>query len=190
MSIAPEALCQDCVYSAAGLIEQQYPGIWEQPLVNGNFTVGGFLNETCSNETFAVIDETNNTVTLPESVFPAAENSTYAYGITYFNGTYEPSEDVEQPPALPFANVAAAPISNGTETTTSAAPSSTESGAATSATSAASSAAEVTSSAAEATESASEAVAEATGSAAEAVPSGPVQQRDVTAAKRRWIGQQ
>lgn len=167
--IPPSALCQDCVYSAAGLIEQQYPGIWSQPLVNGNFTVGGFLNETCANETFPVIDSQNNTITLPESVFPSAENSTYPYGIVYFNGTYTPEEDVEQPPALPFANVAAAPLSNETET-------STVSSTATSATALASSTTPATASISSAVSSA-------------AASSAAVQQRDVTAAKRRWVGQ-
>lgn len=183
--IPPSALCQDCIYSAAGLIEQQYPAIWSQPLVNGNFTVGGYLNETCSNETFPVIDSQNNTITLPETVFPSAEDSTYPYGIEYFNGTYSPGDDVEQPPALPFANVAPAPISNGTDTpeSNSTVPASTT----TSSTS--SSAVPMTSSAASITSGVESGVESSVASVTAAATEAPVQQRDVTAAKRRWVGQ-
>jgi hypothetical protein len=177
--IPPSALCQDCIYSAAGLIEQQYPGIWSQPLVNGHFNVSGYLNETCSNETFPVIDTINNTITLPDSVYPSAENSTYAYGINYTNGTtngtYTPSEDIQQPPALPFASVSAAPI-NGTSASTSA----------TSTTSAQTTLASSTTAAS--ASSVTNAITSVASAAASAT-SAPAK-RDVTAAKRRWVGQQ
>lgn len=222
--IPQSALCQDCIYSAAGLIEQQYPGLWSQPLVNGNFTVGGYLNETCSNETFPVIDEESNTITLPASVYPSAENSTYPYGINYTNGTtngtYTPSEDVQQPPALPFANAPAAPI-NGTSTpvestsasssasatsSSSGVPASSSAAAATSAASSAvSSATSAASSAASAAVSSAQGIPSAVASAAGSITSNVAEsftaglpplssaaaaKRDVTAAKRRWVGQQ
>lgn len=207
--IPPSALCQDCVYSAAGLIEQQYPGIWLQPLVNGKFNVSGYLNETCSNETFPVIDEETNTITLPESVYPSVENSTYPYGINYTNGTtngsYTPSEDVQQPPALPFANVAAAPI-NGTSTPVESSSASSSASVTSSASSgpAMSSAAAVTSVASSAVSSAQAIPSAVTASAGSIVSdvaasftaglppatSAAAAKRDVTAAKRRWVGQQ
>jgi hypothetical protein len=109
--IPPSALCQDCIYAGAGLIEQQYPGIWNETIGSGNFTVGGFLNQTCVNETFPEIDrEMNSTITLPEAVYPSAENSTYAYPIMYMNATsmtnetYTPGPDVKQAPSIPFLN--------------------------------------------------------------------------------------
>lgn len=191
--IPPSALCQDCVYSAAGLIEQTYPGIWDQPLVNGKFNVSGYLNGTCSNETFPVIDEESNTITLPETVYPAVENSTYPYAIDYTNGTtngtYTPAEDVKQPPALPFADFPAAPL-NGTSNSTESATSS-----ASAASAPVTSTVENVSSVTEAASSATGIVATATNAATSAISSAvassaPAQKRDVTAAKRRWVGQQ
>jgi hypothetical protein len=186
--IPPTALCQDCIYAGAGLIEQQYPGIWNET-ITGNFTIGGFLNSTCVNETFPEIDmESNNTITLPETVYPSAENSTYAYPIMYTNGTtnetYTPSETVQQPPAIPFLNFPAAEIEGNSTTTatssmTSAEATSTSSGIAASVSSATNSA----------VASATAPVASAVSSASSAVPAAPTK-RDVTAAKRRWVGQQ
>ena len=194
--IPQSALCQDCVYSAAGLIEQQYPGIWSQPLVNGQFNVSGYLNETCSNETFPVIDMQNNTITLPSTVYPAAENSTYAYGINYtngtMNGTYTPSEDVEQPPALPFANIEAASINGTSSAVESASTTMAASTMASSTMAAATSSADMPllsmiSSALEA--SATAPLVSVIESAIASATAAPVK-RDVTAAKRRWVGQQ
>ena len=184
--LPPTALCQDCIYAGAGLIEQQYPGIWNET-ITGNFTIGGFLNSTCVNETFPEIDmESNNTITLPETVYPSAENSTYAYPIMYMNGTtnetYTPSETVQQPPSIPFLNFPPADVEGGvpapTAVTSLTGPEATSS-----------EVAPVTS----VTDMASSAVASATSpvvSAAPAASSAAPAKRDVTAAKRRWVGQQ
>jgi hypothetical protein len=194
MEIPQTALCQDCIYAGAGLIEQQYPGIWNQTIGSGNFTVGGYLNQTCVNETFPEIDrEMNNTITLPESIFPSAENSTYAYPIMYSNGTYTPEVDmIQQAPTLPFVNVAPAAVEQGAAPTASA----VTSLAGPSATPVSMSAMTMTTAAAPVASSLSAALPSMdlpsiASSLSAALPSvsAPVK-RDVTAAKRRWVGQQ
>jgi hypothetical protein len=190
-TIPPSALCQDCIYAGAGLIEQQYPGIWNETIGSGNFTVGSFLNSTCVNETFPEIDrEMNSTITLPEAVYPSAENSTYAYPIMYMNATsmtnetYTPGPDVKQAPSIPFLNFPPQDVEGGEP-------------AATAETSAMGPEATSTSSSSGVVASASSAIATATApvvsaassAASVAAPAQPTK-RDVTAAKRRWVGQQ
>jgi len=190
--LPPSALCQDCIYAGAGLIEQQYPGIWNETIGSGNFTVGGFLNQTCVNETFPEIDrDMNNTITLPEAVYPSAENSTYAYPIMYMNATsmtnetFTPGSDVHQPPSIPFINYAPQDIegdeSAATASTSVMGPESTSASSSTSGVAASASSAIAT-----ATAPVVSAASSAGSAAAEAQPT----KRDVTAAKRRWVGQQ
>ena len=187
--IPPSALCQDCIYAGAGLIEQQYPGIWNET-IGSNFTVGGFLNQTCVNETFPEIDrEMNNTITLPEAVYPSAENSTYAYPIMYMNATsmtnetYTPSPDAPQPPSIPFLNFPPQ-MANSTM-----APEATSASSSATAAEATSSTSGVAASVSSAIETATAPVVSAVSAGSSAAPAAPTK-RDVTAAKRRWVGQQ
>jgi len=191
--IPPSALCQDCIYAGAGLIEQQYPGIWNETIGSGNFTVGGFLNETCVNSTFPEIDrEMNPTITLPEAVYPSAENSTYAYPIMYMNATsmmnetYTPGSDVKQAPSIPFLNFPPQDVEGGepasTANTSAIGPQATSSSTATSS--------GVAASASSAMASVTAPVVSAASSAASVAAPAQATKRDVTAAKRRWVGQQ
>jgi hypothetical protein len=191
--IPATALCQDCIYAGAGLIEQQYPGIWNHTIGSGNFTVGGFLNQTCVNSTFPEIDrEMNSTITLPEAVYPSAENSTYAYPIMYMNATsmmnetYTPGPDVKQAPSIPFLNFPPQDVEGGepasTANTSAMGPEATSSSTATSS--------GVVASASSAMASVTAPVVSAASSAASVATPAQATKRDVTAAKRRWVGQQ
>lgn len=188
--IPPSALCQDCIYAGAGLIEQQYPGLWNETIGSGNFTVSSYLNETCVNSTFPEIDrEMNSTITLPEAVYPSAENSTYAYPIMYMNATsmsnetFTPGPDVKQPPSIPFLNFPPQDIEGGlpaaTAETSAMGPEATST----------SSSSGVAASVSSAIETATAPVVSAVSSASSVAPAAPTK-RDVTAAKRRWVGQQ
>jgi hypothetical protein len=197
--IPPSALCQDCIYAGAGLIEQQYPGIWNHTIGSGSFNVSGFLNQTCMNETFPEIDrsmnstdgsEGNNTITLPDAIFPSAENSTYPYPIVFANGTYSPNVTlIQQAPALPFVNLAPAAVEEGAAPTATAYTSLMGPSASASATSMTSAAAASVTSAAGPSLSSAAALPSLSSAASAAASAAPVK-RDVTAAKRRWVGQQ
>ena len=133
----------------------------------------------------------NNTITLPEAVYPSAENSTYAYPIMYMNATsmtnetYTPSPDAPQPPSIPFLNFPPQMAGNST-TMTPEATSASSSATVPEATSSTSGAAASVSSA---IETATAPVVSAVSAASSAAPAAPTK-RDVTAAKRRWVGQQ
>jgi hypothetical protein len=182
--IPATALCQDCIYAGAGLIEQQYPGIWNHTIGSGNFTVGGFLNQTCVNETFPEIDrEMNNTITLPDAIFPSAENSTYPYPIIYSNGTYTPNTNTtQQAPTLPFVNLPPMDVEGGMPAPSAVNPDLAPSASATESMSMPSM---------PAVSGASSVSAELMSVLSAASSAAPLPtKRDVTAAKRRWVGQQ
>ncbi|WVF67463.1 hypothetical protein IAT40_002219 [Kwoniella sp. CBS 6097] len=79
-SIPPSALCNDCVFAAISLVEEQYPQLGNMSI--GNTTLNGFLEGACnstssSNSTSGSTEkyEITNNGTLPDSIIEAAANS-------------------------------------------------------------------------------------------------------------------
>ncbi|OCF32671.1 hypothetical protein I316_05592 [Kwoniella heveanensis BCC8398] len=77
-SIPPSALCNDCVFAAISLVEEQYPQLGNVSI--GNTTLNGFLEGTCnstssSNSTSSETYEITTNGTLPDSIVEGASNS-------------------------------------------------------------------------------------------------------------------
>jgi hypothetical protein len=127
-AIPPTALCSDCVYAALDLIYTEYPQFGNITVDRrNNVTINSFLNQTCS-ATEDGFDVSNNG-TLPDTIIPSADNSTFSATIVAGNVTYTPETAT--------ANVSSATASvSGTatiQTTTPASPVSSVSAALTSA---------------------------------------------------------
>ncbi|WWD19256.1 hypothetical protein CI109_103714 [Kwoniella shandongensis] len=98
-SIPPSALCDECIFAALDLIEQELPFVGNISV--GNSTLNTYLNGQCKSDNLTI--STNGT--LPTNITITASNSTFSYNITAGNVTYHPNSTV-----LP--NVAKAAASN------------------------------------------------------------------------------
>lgn len=75
-----EVLCNDCIYAAADLVSQSASWLIETG-ISGNITVLDYLKARCGAEGY--IPTTNGT--LPQTISPSAQNSTYGFPITFFD---------------------------------------------------------------------------------------------------------
>ncbi|WWC63526.1 uncharacterized protein I303_106129 [Kwoniella dejecticola CBS 10117] len=83
-SIPPTALCDECIFGALSLVEEQYPQLGNITVV-GNYTLNQFLETTCNKTTSAEGLTISNNGTLPTNVTESAVNSTLTP--QYVNGT-------------------------------------------------------------------------------------------------------
>lgn len=95
-SISPTALCSDCVYAALDLVYTEYLQLGSIPLNSQNVTLNTFLSGTCASQGF------NATIngTLPDTIYLAAENSTFPEDIVAGNFTYMPGSSATADPSL------------------------------------------------------------------------------------------
>ncbi|KAK8854607.1 hypothetical protein IAR55_003346 [Kwoniella newhampshirensis] len=87
-SIPLSALCNECVFAALDLVEEELPFIGNISVMNT--TLNGFLDGQCNSTNLTV--STNGT--LPTNVTISAVNSTFTYNITAGNVTYAPNSTV------------------------------------------------------------------------------------------------
>lgn len=92
--IPPTALCNDCIFAALDLIEDEFPQVGSVP-ISANVTLNSYLNGTCNATGYVV--STNGT--LPSTIIESAINSTLGFNITVGNVTIAPMNGTQPGPS-------------------------------------------------------------------------------------------